>query len=102
MSKRSYTFRGFGVIGVLRFGGPTSHLKRHMAAADDGVTIRKSDGSFLMFIRPGLKNRRKLEIILHELLHAADWAKDEEWVTETAEGMSKVLWNLGYRPTKED
>jgi hypothetical protein len=41
-----------------------------------------------------------LEVILHELLHASDWSKDEEWVEEIAYDIAHVLWKLGWRRTK--
>ncbi len=39
----------------------------------------------------------KLRVELHEMLHAADWYKDEEWVDETSADIAGVLWKLGYR-----
>ena len=44
-----------------------------------------------------LTNRHELEIIIHEFLHGADWSKDEEWIVETSEDLSRFLWRLGYR-----
>lgn len=38
-----------------------------------------------------------LDTLLHEMLHAADWQKDEEWVEETAADIARVLTKLGYR-----
>jgi len=52
-------------------------------------------------ISPRLKGKRKLEILIHESLHAEypSIAKgtEEEWVEEAAESISKLLWKLGYR-----
>ena len=44
-----------------------------------------------------LRGRRKLEVIIHELLHACDWQATERSVEETAHHISRVLWALGYR-----
>lgn len=45
-----------------------------------------------------LTGKDKLETILHEMLHAVDWYKDEEaWVKPVAEQMARALWRLGYR-----
>lgn len=44
-----------------------------------------------------LTDRHELEIIIHEFLHGADWSKDEEWIEETSEDLSRFLWRLGYR-----
>ena len=38
-----------------------------------------------------------LETLIHEMLHAANWHLDEEFVTRCAADMGKVLWKLGYR-----
>ena len=48
-------------------------------------------------ISKDLEGLEKLDVILHELLHAADWHQDEEWVEETAMEVSCVLWKLGWR-----
>jgi len=48
-------------------------------------------------IQKSLKGRLKLEIIIHESLHACAWDLDEEAVTETAKDISRLLWREGYR-----
>ena len=48
-------------------------------------------------IATDLKKQDELEIIIHELLHAADWSKDEEWVEVIADDIARVLWKLGWR-----
>ena len=48
-------------------------------------------------IRKNLPPFEKLEVIVHELLHAADWHKDEDWVELAALDIARVLWALGYR-----
>ena len=52
-----------------------------------------------MRIKRSLADKKKLEVILHESLHAADWHRSEEWVHETAEDLTRILWRLGWRPT---
>lgn len=44
-----------------------------------------------------LKGEAELDTILHELLHAADWSKDEDWIGDRATEIARVLWRLGYR-----
>lgn len=44
-----------------------------------------------------LRGRHQLEVIAHEVLHAAWWALDEDFVRECAEDLGRVLWRLGYR-----
>lgn len=46
-----------------------------------------------------LRRKRELEFLIHEMLHACDFSKDEAWVTGTAHDISAVLWKLGYRKT---
>ena len=44
-----------------------------------------------------LKDKKELEIILHEMMHAAQWDLDEEVVAHVSEDFARVLWKLGYR-----
>lgn len=75
--------------------------EQKMSKTDDGLT----EGPWLknkrLFLRHGLRGRRKLETAVHEFTHAADWPKDEEWVTQFGHDLSKFLWALGYRCTEE-
>ena len=48
-------------------------------------------------ISTDLQREEELEIIIHELLHASDWSKDEEWVEEIAQDISNVLMRLGWK-----
>jgi hypothetical protein len=50
-----------------------------------------------IWIRPDLKGERMIDVILHEILHAALPDLNEESVEETATDMAKILWELGYR-----
>ena len=47
-------------------------------------------------INKQLSGRIKLEIIIHEALHACAWDLDEEAVSETAKDISRLLWREGY------
>lgn len=48
-------------------------------------------------IATDLTKQDELEIIIHELLHAADWSKDEEWVEVIADDIARTLWKLGWK-----
>lgn len=48
-------------------------------------------------IKPTLTGEKRLSIILHELLHAAAWDHDEQWVQEVGDDIARILWKLGYR-----
>ena len=71
----------------------TSHLSRDCRGECEPPDSPRKE----IRIRKSLKGREFLEITLHEILHAADWSKDEEWIEQVADDISKVLWKLGYR-----
>lgn len=48
-------------------------------------------------INSTLDERRELEVILHELTHAAFWHLDETYVENFANAAADVLRRLGYR-----
>lgn len=65
--------------------------------------LHGADGWCLNPSKPGKKilvsSRKRsrqhvLEDVLHELLHAADWTKDEEWVTDVARDFARILVRL--------
>jgi hypothetical protein len=49
-----------------------------------------------------LRGEERLEILLHETLHAACWWLDEEHVSELARDQAKILFKLGYRMQDDD
>jgi len=71
-------------------------VTRDMNPEDAGICHRRG-GRFFVSVRPGLPPRKRLEVIIHEILHAADWTKDEEWVEETGIGIAFALFAIGYR-----
>jgi len=49
-------------------------------------------------IRADLKDEERLEVIIHEITHAAIWDASEETVTEFASDLARILYrHLGYR-----
>jgi len=52
-------------------------------------------------VSPRLKGRYRMEVIIHECLHAEypsiKEVDEEEWVDEAAANISKLLWRMGYR-----
>jgi hypothetical protein len=48
-------------------------------------------------LRKGMSERRHLEVLIHECLHAADWSKDEQWVGEVSRDIAVILGRMGYR-----
>ncbi len=53
-------------------------------------------------IKKGLKGQQHLDTLVHEALHACLWMASEEWVSETASDISRILWRLGYRRVEEE
>ena len=55
-------------------------------------------------VRPGLKKdpRRLLTILIHEVLHAESWPLSEDFVTNAAEDIARLLWSQGYRLAGKD
>lgn len=70
------------------FGGSNSNF----AHCDHPNTKSKQ-----IIIDPNIKDQLELEIFIHELLHAADWSKSEEWVNNIAADIANILWKEGYR-----
>lgn len=48
-------------------------------------------------VHKGLKDKKELEIILHECLHACFWHIDEEFIDAAAGDLARALWRIGYR-----
>lgn len=44
-----------------------------------------------------LRGEERLEVLIHELLHAASWHIDEAFVEQFAHDAARTLWRLGYR-----
>lgn len=44
-----------------------------------------------------LEGEEELEVLLHEMGHAANWSLSEEHITQQSRDIAKVLWRLGYR-----
>jgi hypothetical protein len=48
-------------------------------------------------IAAGPRGEERLEVLIHELVHAAGWHIDEGFVERFAADAARVLWRLGYR-----
>jgi hypothetical protein len=76
-------------------------VETRMGKTDEGLTEAPTLANKRMFIRYGLRGRRKLETAIHEFTHASDWWKDEEWVERFGHDLACFLHSLGYRCTEE-
>jgi hypothetical protein len=47
-------------------------------------------------VADNLKGERKLDVLIHEMLHAAGWHIDEEFIAEFATDAARALTKLGY------
>jgi len=45
----------------------------------------------------GLKNTRRLDVLIHEMLHGCFWDISEEAIQFPATDIARVLWRMGYR-----
>ena len=60
-----------------------------------------SDNTPAIRIPIPLNSKKGLVTLLHECLHASQWAKGEGVVDRTSQDIGRLLWRLGYRRVKE-
>jgi len=48
-------------------------------------------------VSSALRGEERLEVVVHELVHAAGWHIDEGFAERFAGDVARVLWRLGYR-----
>jgi hypothetical protein len=73
-------------------------LIRKPLVAADGYCDHPQTQAKKIVIDSRLKDRRELEVLIHEMLHAVDWHKDEHsFIEPVAEDVARALWRLGYR-----
>ena len=71
--------------------------RRDMPTNDGECLIPPAARCKTIRVYNALTGERKLDVIIHEMLHAADWHKDEEWVESVASDIARALWRMGYR-----
>jgi len=49
-----------------------------------------------------LKGMRRLDVLIHEMLHACFWDIDEEGIEESASDIARALWRLGWKLDHEE
>lgn len=75
-----------------------AHLHGGRGSSDlHGFTENPKTKRKRIIVASDLTERDELETVIHEMLHAADWSKDEEWVTEAGADIARALWRLGWR-----
>jgi hypothetical protein len=65
-----------------------------MTPTDRGICT-KIKTRYVVSVHPNLPESEVPEVLIHELLHAADWTKDEEWVVEVAQDLARFLKEAG-------
>ena len=72
-----------------------------MTGPVDGLTDTYGMDERIMSILavPGTKD--ELETLIHESLHAENWAASEEVVMRVGKEISDFLWRLGFRRAKK-
>lgn len=68
----------------------------------DGDCAAPTDKGKRIRVASTLRGERRLDVLLHEMLHAGAWNLDESTVSTIASDMSRVLWRLGYRGPNEE
>jgi Zn-dependent peptidase ImmA (M78 family) len=62
-----------------------------------GYTYSQKSAHPRIVIDARLRGRKRLEVLVHELLHALNPTQSEEHVTQQGKDLARVLWSLGYR-----
>lgn len=57
-------------------------------------------GTWQLVARDDLSDLRVACTVAHEILHVADWGKEEWWVDQTAEHIARALHAFGFRRIK--
>ena len=73
-------------------------LIRKPLVAADGYCDHPLTPSKRIVVDSRLKGERELEVLLHEMMHAVDWHKDEDsFIEPVAADIARALWRCGYR-----
>jgi len=71
--------------------------QRSLGPKVEGKCDDPSTPSKTIQVSRSLTGERRLDVLIHEMLHAADWHKDEEWISTVASDIARALWRQGYR-----
>jgi hypothetical protein len=67
----------------------------------EGCLGETDDERHQCLVLDSLRGRLRLDVIIHEMLHAGNMKAKEKWVEETARTIARTLWDLGYRNLTE-
>ena len=81
----------------LKMRGKVWEFVRKRLDMIDGQCDGPSVAGKRIHVDSALTGERELDVIVHELTHAAHWDLAEEAVDEFATDLARALWRLGYR-----
>ena len=81
----------------VRIRGKQWTVKRERLSSARGICDHPEEPGRTIRIAKSLKDAEELEVLLHEMLHAAFWDLDEGVVETVSEDLSAALWRMGYR-----
>lgn len=70
----------------------TPHMRDHRGKCDPPYASGKT-----ILIDSRLRGQELLEVLIHEMTHAANWHLDEEFVEQFGKDVARALWRIGYR-----
>ncbi len=74
-----------------------------LAKDTDGTCDSPSTPNKKITVRPIKDEKYRLQVLLHEMIHAACWEVfAEEYVDNLSHDFANILWRLGYRRSKDD
>lgn len=71
-------------------------IRGRCANDEDGYCTPPDQAGRTICIRPSLTGERRLEVEIHEMIHAAMWSLDEEFVEQMAKDLARNLTRIGY------
>ena len=67
----------------------------------DGLCFDPTDDTPMIYIRPGMTDRREMNTQIHEVAHAFFWDKPETDIRRYADTVSRYLHEMGWRKVAE-
>jgi len=98
MPSRDYRFLICGKTWLWRY----ARLVGRAAGWTIWPDSKAKDQQLKILIDSSLRGSRRLEIEIHEFLHAANPSLSEDHVAVQSKDLSVILWKLNYRTEKKD
>jgi hypothetical protein len=87
-------YRILGQAMRITINGKRYKLVRRRLKKNKGICNAPDDIGKAIVIDSRCK-KSFLRILIHEILHAADWSKDEKWVNDTSRSLARILEQVG-------